>query len=163
MRLRKLQAKDAPLMLQWMHDGRVVRYLRGDFLNKTEDDCIEFIMGAQDETKSIHLARVDDHDEYVGTVSLKNIQKNAAELGIVVRACAMGRGYAAFGLRGVLEYGYSARGIEEVFWCVDPRNQRAMRFYDKLGFTTCGVPDKACGYSDEEKRTYVWYRTQRER
>ena len=43
MKLRKLQAKDALLMLEWMHDDTVVHYLREDFAAKTKDDCIRFI------------------------------------------------------------------------------------------------------------------------
>ena len=35
MRLRKLQLKDAPLMLEWMHDESVVHDLHTDFASKS--------------------------------------------------------------------------------------------------------------------------------
>ena len=35
MKLRKLEAKDAPFMLEWMHDEDVVRYMRRDFMSMT--------------------------------------------------------------------------------------------------------------------------------
>lgn len=35
MRLRDLELKDAPFMLEWMHDENVVEKLRGKFKEKT--------------------------------------------------------------------------------------------------------------------------------
>ena len=72
MRLRHLLPKDAHLMLEWMHDEGTARFFRESFAVKTINDCMTFIDAAQDEKHSIHLAIVDDWDEYMGTVSLKN-------------------------------------------------------------------------------------------
>ena len=110
MRLRKLEIRDAPLMLEWMRDESVVCYFRKDFAKMTMDDCIDFIQRAQKETENIHLAIADDRDEYMGTVSLKQIRGNIAELGIALRAAAMGRGYALFGMNEIMEYGFRTRG-----------------------------------------------------
>ena len=156
MKIRELQMKDAPLMLEWMHDDSVSRYFRVDFSGKTMEDCLTFIAGAQ-EKESIHLAIADDRDEYMGTVSLKHIRGNAAELGIVLRACAMGKGFAAYGLKKLMEYGREKYGIMTLYWCVDPENQRALRFYEKQGFHRSDVPAQAEGYTDEEKSRLIWY------
>ena len=44
MKLRNLEEKDASLMLEWMHDENVLVGLqREKFINKTLDDCINFI------------------------------------------------------------------------------------------------------------------------
>ena len=161
MELRKLQKKDAPLMLEWMHDDYAVHFLKGSFFRKTLDDCFKFIESAQDETESIHLAIVNEQDEYMGTVSLKHIQQNSAEFGIALRVSGMGKGYSFFGMKSILEYGYRTRGIEYVYWCVNPANQRAIRFYEKHGFQKCNVPEQAVGYTDEEKQNYIWYQTGR--
>ena len=40
MRLRNLELKDAPLMLEWMHDPDVVKDLCGNFLDKSLDDIV---------------------------------------------------------------------------------------------------------------------------
>ena len=160
MRLRKLEIKDAPLMLEWMQDQSVVRYFRKDFARRTMEDCLDFIRGAQRETENIHLAVADDRDEYMGTVSLKQIRGNMAELGIALRAAAMGRGYALFGMNEIMEYGYRTRGISGIYWCVDPENQRAVKFYDGNGYQRCEIPAQAVGYTEEEKRKYLWYHVQ---
>ena len=119
MKLRKLMAKDAPLMLEWMHDDAVVHFFKKDFGTKTLEDCNRFIAGAQDESDNIHMAIASDNDEYMGTASLKHIRQNTAELGIAVRDCAMGDGYSAFGMKAIMEYGYQNRGIDTIYWCVD--------------------------------------------
>ena len=128
MNLRKLELKDAPLMLEWMHDDSVVHDLKTDFAEKTIEDCKTFIILARDESESLHLAIVDINDEYMGTVSLKHIKDRTAEFGITVRKCAMGKGYSRFGMERIIEKGFQERDIHTVYWCVDPENKRAVRF-----------------------------------
>ena len=162
MKLRKLRIQDAPLMLEWMHDDMVVHYFRKDFSGRTEEDCIRFIRKARDETENIHLAVADDSDEYMGTVSLKHIKNRTAEFGIAMRACAMGKGYALYGMKEIMEYGYRNRKIDHIYWCVEPDNLKAVHFYEKLDFPRCEAPDQAAGYTEEEKRRYIWYHVQRD-
>lgn len=130
MNLRRLEYKDASLMLAWMHDEGVVGKLRGDFASKTIEDCRAFIESSIS-TENIHLAIVSDTDEYMGTVSLKNITQDSAEFAITVRAEAMGRGYAWFGMESILDKAFDELGLECVYWCVSRENERAIRFYDK--------------------------------
>ena len=47
MKLRKLDVKDAPFMLEWMHSADVVKNLQADFASKTIIDCENFISSAQ--------------------------------------------------------------------------------------------------------------------
>ena len=57
MKLRKLEEKDAPLMLEWMHDDSVVHNLATDFSKKTLDDCKKFIKGAAIQTFDLRQHR----------------------------------------------------------------------------------------------------------
>ena len=98
MRLRELELKDAPLMLEWMHDESVVGKLKGNFLEKTLADAESFILASANKEENIHLAIVSDEDEYMGTVSLKNVENGSAEFAITVRKSAMGRGYSWYGM-----------------------------------------------------------------
>lgn len=136
MRLRDLEQKDAPLMLEWMHDPSVVEKLRGHFSEKKIEDCKAFIEAAEDKTKDIHLAIVSDEDEYMGTVSLKSIDRenNSAEFAITVRKAAMGRGYSWYGMEEIIKLAFEVFGLENVYWCVSRTNVRAVRFYDKHNF-----------------------------
>lgn len=157
MKLRKLEQKDAKLMLEWMHDESVVHNLKADFMAKTLQDCQEFIMSAQDMTNNIHLAIVDEDDCYMGTVSLKNITNDTAELGITIRTCAMGKGYAKDAVVSIIEKGQKELGLKKIYWCVSPENKRACQFYDKNGYVRSGIPLEAQNYSTDEKTYYVWY------
>lgn len=136
MNLRKLKKQDADLMLSWMHDDSVVHDLGTDFSKKTIEDCISFIDYAQDETNDLHLAIVDDNDEYMGTTSLKHINrdKSYAEFAITVRKEAMGKGYSAYGMAQIIRKGHEQLGLKNVYWCVNVKNKRAVRFYDKSGY-----------------------------
>lgn len=133
MHLRELRIEDAPLMLEWMHDEKVVGNLRTDFSSKTLEDCCSFISSAITE-KNIHLAIASDEDEYMGTVSLKNIEDGSAEFAITVRSAAMRKGYAWFGMEAIINKAFNELALTSVYWCVSRDNERAVRFYDKHNF-----------------------------
>ena len=160
MKVRKLDLKDAPLMIEWMHDKSVVENLRTDFESKTIFDCEKFILDAQQNCESLHLAIVDDNDEYMGTVSLKHIKDNSAEFGIAVRQKAMGKGYAKSGMEEIIKIG-AEMGLKNIYWCVDPENARALKFYDKNGYKRVSSNSVIMcvwgGYSPEEVSRYIWY------
>ena len=59
MKLRKLELKDAPLMLEWMHDESVVKDMQADFSSKTLEDCDLFVLSSKDTLKNLHLPIVD--------------------------------------------------------------------------------------------------------
>lgn len=134
MKLRRLELKDATLMLAWMHDKYVTEYLRSDFSSKTLKDTEDFIKLSWEDKKNIHLAIVSDKDEYMGTVSLKNIEDGSSEFAITVCRNAMGRGYAWFGMESILAKAFTEYELKSVYWCVSKDNTRANRFYDKHNF-----------------------------
>lgn len=136
MYLRDLEEKDAPLMLEWMHDESVVEKLKGKFAEKTIDDCLAFIRASKNKETDIHLAICSDEDEYMGTVSLKSIDRTnqSAEFAITVRKSSMGRGYSWFGMEEIIKKAFEEYGLENVYWCVSRTNERAVCFYDKHNF-----------------------------
>lgn len=137
MKLRMLQDKDADLMLEWMHDESVVRFFRFNSLSKTKEDVLEFIHYAQKPNEmEQHFAIVNDEDEYLGTISLKNIDlhnKNA-EYAICVRKAAMGKNVAREGTNLILNYAFHDLQLEKVYLNVLTENVRAVKFYEKYGF-----------------------------
>lgn len=164
MKLRKLEKKDAQFMLEWMHDSSVVRDLKVNFMEKTLEDCDNFICKSQVFDVDCHLAVVNDNDEYMGTVSLKHIDGVSAELGIVIRSVAMGMGYSRFAMEEILKVAFEELHLQRVFWCVSRRNERAIRFYDKNGYlrTILGLGDTCEYYSEDEIRDFLWYEIRKE-
>lgn len=160
MKLRKLETKDAPLMLEWMHDPSVVRYMHADFGSKTIDDCLAFIKAAEDMCENLHLAIADDNDEYQGTVSLKNIKDGAAEFAITIRSEAMGKGLSKEAMSEIIRIGFEELSLDNIYWCVDPSNKRAVRFYDKNEYERTNVKllPECEAYTAEQKEQLIWYR-----
>ncbi|NME83742.1 GNAT family N-acetyltransferase [Clostridium sp. SM-530-WT-3G] len=162
--LRQLKMVDAPLMLEWMHDKDVVENLKKDFHNMTIAECENFIKKNSMRklfTDEIHLAIVDSNDEYLGTVSLKEINtklKNA-EFGITVRKKAMGKGIAIEAMREILSIGLKELNLNCIYWCVSPKNTRAINFYQKNNFNRIdsNYSDFIKNYTKEEIESYIWY------
>lgn len=157
MRLRNLESKDAPLMLEWMHDLDVVGFLKTDFQTKTLEDCLHFINKAKEMETDIHLAIADDLDVYQGTVSLKHIANEKAEFAITLRKSAMGTGIAKVAMREIIEYGFYTLNLKTIYWCVNPLNLRAVRFYNKCGYSTTTAPIYVIGYEADEIHRMIWY------
>lgn len=162
MRLRRLKRKDAPFMLEWMHDSAIVENMQTDFARMTLEDCEAFIDASQGGKEDIHFAIVDDRDEYMGTVSLKHVMASEAEFAIVVRKSAMGQGYSQYGMEEIIRYGLHSLGLESVYWCVAPENKRAICFYEKNGYRKVRPSKLPQGYSPEKFNQYIWYETGRQ-
>lgn len=164
MKLRKLHLKDAPLMLEWMHDESIIGCLQRDkFINKTLQDCESFITASISDKANLHMAIVDDDDIYMGTVSLKNITDNDAEFAITVRSSAQGKGFANFGMKKIIRIGHEELNIKNIYWCVRKDNPRAVRFYDKNNYMrVCALSiSKFVGvnvYTTEQMSNLYWYK-----
>ncbi len=162
MRLRKLCLKDASFMYEWMQDKNVTRGLQPKFAGMTEDDCRAFIEKSLKEDKEKHLAIVNDEDEYMGTVSLKNIDRECgeAEFAIAVRSKAMGKGFSSFAMKEILRIGLVEMGLDRIYWYVLKENQRAVRFYEKNGYQRMESlhckQENAC-----EEPLYFWYQVEK--
>lgn len=163
MKLRELEENDAPLMLEWMHDLAVVRYLQSNFTAKTIDDCKDFIEAAKGSGQNLHLAIADENNVYMGTVSLKHITNDTAEFGIAVRTIAMGKGFSTYAMEKIIKYGFEKLNLRFIFWCVSQDNTRALRFYDKNGYERINMKrTKIEGYTKEQIDKYIWYEVRRQ-
>ena len=165
MNVRKLQLKDAPHMLEWMHDENVVKDLQANFMSKTIEDCEKFITYSLLDNNNLHYAITDDEDTYMGTVSLKNINEETAEFAITVRKSAMGKGYSLYGMKKIIDKGLNELGLKKIYWCVNPVNKRAVRFYDKNGFEKTNILKDTLikiirminNYTENQIENYIWY------
>lgn len=142
--IRKLELKDFPYMYEWMKDSAVTENLQANFKDFSEEQVLNFIQSAmkQDENSpDIHFAIVDEQDEYMGTISLKNIdRKNLnAEYAIVTRKKAHGKGYAKRASIELMNYAFEELGLEKVYLYVAKCNIAANKFYKKTGFVEEGV------------------------
>ncbi len=144
MKLRKLADRDAPYMLEWMHDPETNKLFRADFASFDEKMVLKFIEDAQTDGKDLHRACVNDRDEYLGTVSLKNIDMDNlnAEYAVCFRACARGTGAARFATEEILRTAFEELKLKRVYLNVLAENGRANAFYKKCGFEFEGCAKK---------------------
>ncbi len=141
-KLRRLQEKDAPFMIEWMHDPEIQQCFRKDMKHMSPEQVKDFCTRAYlkndiEEGGALHYAIVDDcDDEYLGTISLKNIslRDRSAEYAIATRKCAHGKGIAAEATRLILKEGFNNRHLHRIYLNVLHDNVRAIKFYEKCGF-----------------------------
>lgn len=176
MKLRKLKIEDAEFMFEWMRDDSIVRDLQTDFLKMNIDDCNKFIVRAREQYTEknphyLHFAIIDedseDFDEYLGTVSLKNINYDygRAEFAITIRHKAMGRGLARLAMQEIIDIGFEHIGLKGIYWYVSTQNIRANKFYEKNGYKG-GSYEEFCLWqegnkivtkTDTDPEKYIWY------
>lgn len=155
--LRCLEKKDAPLMLEWMHDSEINCNFQADFASSTMESVCRFIEeGFNDESQN--FAFVDENDEYLGTISLKHIsyKNSSAEYAIVTRKKAQGTGAAMKATQEVLKYAFEELKLHKVYLNVLEENVRAQKLYEKCGFVYEGSAVDAVKINGVYK-TLKWY------
>lgn len=162
MKLRKLEEKDAPYMLEWMHDEKVNCYFRFNPRSITLQSTLEFIKESNNDKDSYHFAIVDENDEYLGTVSLKNIDKNSlnGEYAIALRSKRQGKGTGLFATEEILAYAFNILELERVYLNVLTENKHAIHFYEKIGFKYEGEFYNHIRINNDLK-SIKWYRMMR--
>lgn len=140
--IRQLKVEDAPFMLEWMHDGETQQRFRKNMRNFTLEDAMAFCKAAElpqvlQSGKSIHMAVVDSaNDEYLGTISLKEIdlENKSAEYAISLRKKARGKGIAKKATRLILKKAFEEYGLHRVYLNVLESNEAAIHLYESCGF-----------------------------
>ena len=149
-------------MLEWMHDAEIQKGFRKNMLGATLEDALGFIEGALKEElrtgSSLHYAIVGEEDEYLGTISLKNLdlENQTAEYAITTREKAHGTG-AAFHATGLLLHkAFYELGLHRVYLSVYADNERAIRLYEKCGFQLEGE-FREHFLVDGKRQNWKWY------
>lgn len=137
--LRPLKRDDVSGMLEWMHDPSVNCFFRFDAKNMTESKALAFVeqsLKEMDEQKSFNFAIVNEKDEYLGTISLKDIDWEAkvAEYAISMRSAVQGKGIATIATQRILEVAFEQLKLNRVFLNVLSENEKAIHLYEKCGF-----------------------------
>lgn len=137
MRLRQLEKKDSKLMFEWMTDPEISENFQFDRDLISIDKIEEFIEKSKNDVENKHYAISGLEDEYLGTISLKKIDfKNKnAEYAISLRKKAIGKNIAFYATKLILEYAFYDLNLEKVYLNVYAKNIRAIKFYEKVGFS----------------------------
>lgn len=155
--LRRLEEKDIPFMLEWMHDDLINCYFRYPFADMTPEKALDFIRHSFTEENQ-HFAIVDDFDEYLGTISLKNISTTDynAEYAIVTRKKAHGTGIAQKATNEILQYAFHELKLHRIYLNVLSKNVTARKLYEKCGFLFEGEAKDAVRINGRYQ-SLMWY------
>ena len=156
--LRSLKLEDAEPMLEWMTNPDIYKKMQFDGKNQTLEKCQKFIQHSWNDKKNLHYAITNSSEEYLGTVSLKNIDEENcnAEFAIVIMPSVMGKGIALVAMQKILEKAFYELGLSKVYLYVRNDNERAVKFYRKNQIRQEGCFRKHL-FVDEEFKDVFWF------
>lgn len=161
-RLRRLELSDAEPMLEWMLEPSIYEKMQYDPAVQSLERCQNFIQASWNDEVNLHYAVTNELKEYLGTVSLKNIDyKNKnAEFAIALHPKAMGKGVSTMALYAIVEKAFCELGLNKVYLYVRSDNERAVAFYKKshLDYEGCF---KEHLYIHGEYKDIYWYAMRR--
>lgn len=133
--IRELRRNDKDLMLEWLMNEKIRENFRFNYSKISMSSVEDFIRNSISEENK-HYAIVNENDEYMGTVSLKKINfvPDTAEIAIVLRENAMGKGYGKTAIQDVLKIAFNELNLNKVYLNVFRNNKRAIKLYEKIGF-----------------------------
>lgn len=139
--LRSLEIRDAKAMYETMCDTNVNAYMNIDGSKSSIENCENFIKNANANSNYKHFAIADEDDNWVGTISLKNIDRvvKQAEYAIITSSSVHGKGYAAKATKDLLDYAFNNLNLNRIYLDVLKDNVRANKFYVKCGFRLEGT------------------------
>jgi RimJ/RimL family protein N-acetyltransferase len=163
-KLRNLKEKDNERMLSWINNNEVADQLNFTKRKTSLADATKFIQKYSKQNiehdNTLHFACVDLDDEYLGTISLKKINKKnkTAEVAIAFMAEYHGTGVSSKAIK--LLYKISKKiGIEVLYLNYKVTNNRAGGFYKKNGFIHIDYSELSQKYSienDNSGKGYEW-------
>lgn len=158
MKLRELRIKDAESIYQWMSDEEIASSLLLGRYPASIENIKAYIEKSWTDRNNIHWAITNDSDDYVGTVSLKNINylDRNAEYAIAIRKEYWGQDYSKFATDKIIEYGFKKLNLYKIYLNVLSSNARANKFYEKYGFIKDGQFSKHI-YIDGQFNDLIWY------
>ena len=142
-RLRPLQKADASLLYEWITDRTLVIH-NAPFWPVSESDHESWIESMMTKRSDLVIFVIEeiDSERTIGTCQLFNINwiHRSAELQIRIGDVThQGKGFGTDAVRLLCEFGYADLNLHRIYLHVFASNQRAIRAYEKSGFSKEGV------------------------
>ena len=140
--LRPLESGDLPLIRQWANDPEV-RALTGEVMPMSEAGAAEFLERVRSERDRVWFVVVlRDGDQVIGEAGLLRMFHawRATDLTLIIGDhSAWGKGYGTQAIRLLLDYAFGHLSFHRVAVGVVDFNERALHFYESIGFRREGV------------------------
>lgn len=141
--LRPLSLADAPGLFPAFADAINMTYWSGPphaSVEETEGDIIWWLAHNGESVWAI----TDAQGALCGRIGLLALRTGVAEVGIILRRDARGRGLARGAVEAATAYGFSALGMHRIVADIDPANQASRKLF------------RACGYRREARMRRNW-------
>jgi RimJ/RimL family protein N-acetyltransferase len=147
--LRPIGLEDTELYFRMLFDPET-RRLTGTQKNYTKEQIYKYIEGKmQDASSVLLLIALRESDAVIGDIALQGIDSfnRSAYIRIAItEERHQGKGYGSEAMRLMLDYGFGILNLHRIELNVFSYNERAIRAYEKLGFTKEGVQREALYY-----------------
>ncbi len=142
--LREFRQEDISSIRSWATDIETTRMLGGAYLRpQTWEQSERYLSNLlEGDAGGVNLVIADRESlRYLGQISLMMIDNTArhAELAIVMCPVCQGQGLGEEGIRLMLDYAFQQMNLNRVHLKVRADNARAIRCYEKCGFTHEGT------------------------
>lgn len=140
--LRPIEPEDLPFIRQWANDPDV-RRLTGEALPMSKAGADEFLERVrQDKERVWFVVVLKENDRVIGEAGLLRMFHpwRNTDLSIIIGdKGAWGKGYGTEAILLLLDYAFGYLGFHRVSVGVVGFNERALRFYEKVGFKREGL------------------------
>lgn len=140
-RLRPTEERDLPRFVEWLADRDVTRWLAAMGEPPTLEDEWEWYERRREDPESVMWSIETLEGRLAGNVELRLTPRaKRAEMGIAIQDKSLwSRGLGTDAVRLVLRYAFEDLQLNRVELTTDEENRRAVRCYEKCGFTREGL------------------------
>lgn len=140
--LRALSKRDLPHICRWANDPGI-RGLTGEVTPMGEADAEEFLERVhKDRDRAWFVIALKETDQIIGEAGLLRMFRSwrSTDLSLIIgEREAWGQGYGTEAILLLLDYAFGYLNMHRVVVGVVGFNERALRFYQKVGFRQEGV------------------------
>ncbi len=140
--LRPLDPANIPLVISWLTDPEVNRYmLSGHDPITVEDEVAWYGRMAASDTDLVVQIHIRETGAYIGNIGMHHVDTNhrGAEIGIMIGdKSEWSRGYGRDAMIALLRFAFGDLGLHRVVLRCHPDNERGVAAYRAVGFTEVG-------------------------
>jgi diamine N-acetyltransferase len=140
--MRPLESEDLPHIRKWANDPEI-RRLTGEVTPMSKSDANAFLEKVRsDENRVWFVVALKENDRLIGEAGLLRMFHpwRTTDLTLIIgEKDAWGKGYGTEAILLLLDYAFGCLSFHRVSVGVVGSNERAIRFYEKVGFRREGI------------------------
>jgi diamine N-acetyltransferase len=140
--MRPLESEDLPHIRKWANDPEI-RRLTGEVTPMSKSDANAFLEKVRsDENRVWFVVALKENDRLIGEAGLLRMFHpwRTTDLTLIIgEKDAWGKGYGTEAILLLLDYAFGCLSFHRVSVGVVGSNERAIRFYEKVGFRKEGI------------------------